>query len=498
MKAQKTTTKQSKSLQDVKGESSYIEVSSGSVEELDDENLPPTPSTHGTFDEEEEAARRDESGELVVHDDTASFLSDSYTESESAHGQDEEEDADGVDEGEEEEEEEEEEEGELEEVPIPVKQRTSPTSKPPPPASSTCDITPRVSPTPTVSKEPSSDKETMSKSGSPSPSEVPVKAESETTTPPGSPEKKESPPPSSSLFSPKISPTVSASSSTSSSPSPILGLGRPGTRPLRSSPLANPPVISEPIKPVSSIMQGPPVVKPRPASPKLPFGQLPPSFKEPTVPVPTKVPDMSTFKFGLSTSSVFSQQPVTPAKPLVTGFPSPTVTAIPPVFSQPIATAAKATPPVVGSLSPTAAVPGAFSPFKFQTAPAQPPVMSAAAQSLTSPSAPFIFPGAAPVQPQVPTTPVQQTPTVLAARFGQTAGRSGAGLPPQQQGSPQSPQSPPFQTPIQTRTQPQVQMQFDSELQKGCYELYMHTCNELSEVGQPSRCHGDVSTRANV
>ena len=46
------------------------------------------------------------------------------------------------------------------------------------------------------------------------------------------------------------------------------------------------------------------------------------------------------------------------------------------------------------------------SPFKFQTAPAQPPVMSAAAQSLTSPSAPFIFPGAAPVQPQVPITPV--------------------------------------------------------------------------------------------
>ena len=78
------------------------------MEELD-EGLPPIPSTHGTFGEEEEVARRDKSGELVVND-TASFLPDSYTENESAHSQDEEEDADGIEEGGEEKEEEWEEE----------------------------------------------------------------------------------------------------------------------------------------------------------------------------------------------------------------------------------------------------------------------------------------------------------------------------------------------------------------------------------------------------
>ena len=42
--------------------------------------------------------RRDESGELVVHD-TTSFLSDSYTESESAHGQNDNKGTDGAEEG---------------------------------------------------------------------------------------------------------------------------------------------------------------------------------------------------------------------------------------------------------------------------------------------------------------------------------------------------------------------------------------------------------------
>ena len=48
------------------------------------ESLPLTPLTHRIFDEEEEATRRDKSGELV-HNDIASFLSDLYTNSESAH-----------------------------------------------------------------------------------------------------------------------------------------------------------------------------------------------------------------------------------------------------------------------------------------------------------------------------------------------------------------------------------------------------------------------------
>ena len=85
---------------------------------------------------------------------------------------------------------------------------------------------------------------------------------------------------------------------------------------------------------------------------------------------PIKVLDILVFKFGLSTSSVFSLsvQPITPTKSPVNGFPSPTATAIPPVFQQPIAMAAKATPPVASSPSSTMALSDVFSPFKSQNA----------------------------------------------------------------------------------------------------------------------------------
>ena len=75
------------------------------MEELDNKSLLPIPSTHRTFGEEEEVMRRDESGELIVHD-TTSFLSDSYTESESAHGQNDNKGTDGTEKGGDEEEEE--------------------------------------------------------------------------------------------------------------------------------------------------------------------------------------------------------------------------------------------------------------------------------------------------------------------------------------------------------------------------------------------------------
>ena len=84
------------------------------------ESLPLTPLTHRTFDEEEEATRRDKSGELV-HNDIASFLSDLYTNSESAHSQGDDKDADGIEKGGEKEQN----EGKLEEVLIPIKQETS-------------------------------------------------------------------------------------------------------------------------------------------------------------------------------------------------------------------------------------------------------------------------------------------------------------------------------------------------------------------------------------
>ena len=61
------------------------------VEEIDDEKPPPTPSTHGTFDEKEDEARRNESAEIVVRDDTANFLSDSYSETEEVPDDDKEE-----------------------------------------------------------------------------------------------------------------------------------------------------------------------------------------------------------------------------------------------------------------------------------------------------------------------------------------------------------------------------------------------------------------------
>ena len=75
------TKPQLKSSKDLEGESSYIEIPSLSqvAEEIDDENLPPAPSTHGTFDEEEDEARRNESAEFVVGDDTVDFLCDSYS-----------------------------------------------------------------------------------------------------------------------------------------------------------------------------------------------------------------------------------------------------------------------------------------------------------------------------------------------------------------------------------------------------------------------------------
>ena len=68
------------------------------MEKLDDKSLLLIPSTYRTFGEEEEVMRRDESGELVVYD-TMSFLSDSYTKSESAHGQNDDKGADGAEKG---------------------------------------------------------------------------------------------------------------------------------------------------------------------------------------------------------------------------------------------------------------------------------------------------------------------------------------------------------------------------------------------------------------
>ena len=86
--------------------------------------------------------------------------------------------------------------------------------------------------------------------------------------------------------------------------------------------------------------------------------------------VPIKVLDILVFKFGLSTSSVFSlsAQSITLMKSSINSFPSLTVTATPLVFQQPIAIAVTATPLVASSPSLTAALSGVFSLFKSQSA----------------------------------------------------------------------------------------------------------------------------------
>ena len=73
--ARSETKPQPKSLKDLEGEPSYIEIPSSSqvAVEIDDEYLPPTSSTHGTSDEEGDEARRNESADIVVHGDTADF-----------------------------------------------------------------------------------------------------------------------------------------------------------------------------------------------------------------------------------------------------------------------------------------------------------------------------------------------------------------------------------------------------------------------------------------
>jgi nucleoporin NUP159 len=98
------------------------------------------------------------------------------------------------------------------------------------------------------------------------------------TTPPGSPSKEPSP---LSLQTPLQQPTPTLPSpSPSPSPASTIGFGRPNTRPLRSSPLANAPVSGGDEEEVKGEKPG--SLRPHPASPKPPFGQwdagaMPPS-----------------------------------------------------------------------------------------------------------------------------------------------------------------------------------------------------------------------------
>jgi nucleoporin NUP159 len=151
----------------------------------------------------------------------------------------------------------------------------------------------------------------------------------ESTTPPGSPSTAPLQEPTPMLPSPSQTPSPSPSSASSS-------LGRPSTRPLRSSPLANVPVSGGDEEDVKG--EKPSSLKPRPASPKTPFGKWdgsakapsptpPPTILEPPVDQATKVvppsliprpkspPPLMAKGTPLNTSSLVTGQAATPPAP---------------------------------------------------------------------------------------------------------------------------------------------------------------------------------------
>ncbi|KAF8274784.1 hypothetical protein EI94DRAFT_1713043 [Lactarius quietus] len=133
-----------------------------------------------------------------------------------------------------------------------------------------------------ASRSPSSTPKAERPSINVQPTEPPPKAppaeQVRTTTPPDSPSKEPL-----SLQTPLQQPTPtfpSPSPSLSPSPASAISFGRPNTRPLRSSPLANTPVSGGDEEEVKG--EKPASLKPHPASPKPPFGQwdgsgMPPS-----------------------------------------------------------------------------------------------------------------------------------------------------------------------------------------------------------------------------
>ncbi|KAL0954701.1 hypothetical protein HGRIS_003650 [Hohenbuehelia grisea] len=207
--------------------SSYVDVPGASAEEPDDEGAESEPGTDG----EEESFLSE------------SFESDEGSTDEEASLPDEE--ASESDEG------------------LPSLPSSSRESSPPPPAARSPSMTPKAEP-PVIR---------LSKSPTPKPEILESLDPESSTTPPGSPEKSPSPHPSTPLPAP--TPVVASASSMT------LGAGRPNTRPTRSSPLAKAPVSGEDesegedSRPVFD----PVPLKPRPASPKGSFGDLPAASK---------------------------------------------------------------------------------------------------------------------------------------------------------------------------------------------------------------------------
>jgi nucleoporin NUP159 len=232
----------------------------------------------GGEEEEEGAVASDGSdGEQQIEE----FLSGTDSEGEGHEEEEEEEESEGErEEHEEDEEEEEEEESDDEENKIPSPAEADPTTVPLPksrsPSSTPKAERPVINVEPTISLKPEPEPSTTSRV--------------ESTTPPGSPSTAPLQQPTPMLPSPSQTPSPSPSSTSSS-------LGRPSTRPLRSSPLANAPVSGGDEEEVKG--ENPTSLKPRPASPKTPFGKWdgiakapsptpPPIILEPSVEQATK------------------------------------------------------------------------------------------------------------------------------------------------------------------------------------------------------------------
>ncbi|KAJ7242761.1 hypothetical protein B0H12DRAFT_843564 [Mycena haematopus] len=280
--------------------SSFVEVSGGDAEE--------------DADGEAEEAGREGDGEPGDDDDGDSFLSESFGSGSEAPPDDD----DGEDDS----------------------RSPSPSAVPLPPSRSPSS-TPRAEAPPKIqastSLTPEEEEEEEGESDSSEGRLSTIREES--TTPPGSPEKNPSPP----AKTPVAAPVPVA-------PSPFsLGLGRPSTRPTRSSPLANAPVSSDEDNRTPKDEKTA-VLKPRPASPKPIFGAFTPQVKTESVekndgPAPKpprpKTPPLSALSFGSSAPKL----PLNAGKIPLAGAPLPAF----PSSSSPI------TP---GSASPTSA--GAF------------------------------------------------------------------------------------------------------------------------------------------
>ncbi|VDC04817.1 unnamed protein product [Peniophora sp. CBMAI 1063] len=213
------------------------------------------------------------------------------------------------------------------------------------------------------------------------------KIKGQSTTPPGSPSRSPSPTPSTKIAQP--TPTLPGSSST-------IGLGRPSSRPTRSSPLAS--TVSsasdggDPSKSDSSKPDDKPN-KPRPASPKTPFGMLPPTAPKLKVSPSALTAELPADKEEMKKPSPVAGRPKTPPATALFGFggskPASTATAAPGVANKegasPVLAPSPSTPSLFGGFKPG----GLFGAPPSQATPPSQPQQPQTAHKLFNPPPPL-------------------------------------------------------------------------------------------------------------